>query len=139
MLFGVKVGKKDTKKHNKNMPAKKSRDGSREIPGNPGLDPMVPQNNPKTPQIPGLLNLTKALETLHWCLAARWRITSSYPAFRKASPRRGTAKASIGSCSTRLQGQPDGLSLAKLANQNHNEVVPFGMWKKSLSITSIFL
>ena len=25
-------------------------------------------------QIQGLVNLTKGLETLHWCLAARWRI-----------------------------------------------------------------
>ena len=25
-------------------------------------------------QIPGLLNLIKALERIHWCLAARWRI-----------------------------------------------------------------
>ena len=39
-----------------------------------GNESCGPLKQFKDPQILGLLNLTKGLETLHWCLAARWRI-----------------------------------------------------------------
>ena len=41
MLIGVEVGKKETKKHRKNITAKKSCERSWEIPGDPGMDPVV--------------------------------------------------------------------------------------------------
>ena len=42
LVFGVKVGKMDTKKHSKNRPAKKSRRPAKEIPGDLGADRVVP-------------------------------------------------------------------------------------------------
>ena len=71
LLF--KSEKMDTKKDSKNIPAKKScAKFSKSGPGSCG-----PWKQFKDSQIPGLLNLTKALETLHWCLAARWRIRAT--------------------------------------------------------------
>ena len=69
----LKSEKMDTKKDSKNIPAKKSCDGfrrSREIRAWVLWSLKTIQRS----QIQGLANLTKALETLHWCLAARWRI-----------------------------------------------------------------
>ena len=60
------------------MPAKKSRTKSREIRAWFLWSLKTIQRLPD----PGLLNLTKALETLHWCLAARWRIVEQQNIFR---------------------------------------------------------
>ena len=54
-FFVLKSEKMDSKKHSKNIPAKKSRGRSRAIPGNPGMDPVVPSNKTlQGSQIPGL-------------------------------------------------------------------------------------
>ena len=70
MPLGVQSGKMDTKRHSKNIPAKKSCRKFREIRAWILWSLKTIQGS----QIPGLVNLTKGLETLHWCLAARWRI-----------------------------------------------------------------
>ena len=74
MLFGVKVGKKWIQKNTAKTYLQKSHARDLGDPGKSGPGSYGPLKQFKDSQIPGLLNLTKALETLHWCLAARWRI-----------------------------------------------------------------
>ena len=78
----LKSEKMDTKKHSKNIPAKKSRRPSREI----WAWVLWSLKTIQRSQIQGLANLTQGLETLHWCLAARWRISGKFIIFLSSSP-----------------------------------------------------
>ena len=69
-VLGLRSEKMGTNKHSKNIPAKKSRGPSKEIRAWILWSLKTIQRS----QIQGLANLTQGLETLHWCLAARWRI-----------------------------------------------------------------
>ena len=69
MFFGDKIGKKGYQQTQQKHPCKKVTREIREFREWILWSLKTIQGS----QIPGLVNLTKGLETLHWCLAARWR------------------------------------------------------------------
>ena len=70
MHFGFKIGKWIQKNTAKTY-LQKNQSGN---PGKSAPGSYGPFKQFKDSQIRRLVNLTQGLETLHWCLAARWRI-----------------------------------------------------------------